>query len=395
VVLDVTERRRADELVVQSQRMEAVAKVAGGVAHEVNNMMTVITGFSGFLQETLDPGDTRLSDVAEIRKAAERAAGITRQLLAYSRQQVLQPRALELGRLMQSRLPMLERLVGPDIRVRWQLHAAVPLVRADPAQLEQVLVNLALNARDAMPSGGELRVEIEPAMLQEQGAEPGRPAVPAGRYARIAVTDTGAGMSPETRARAFEPFFTTKRPGEGTGLGLATVYGIVKQSDGFIWCQSEPGRGTTFEIFLPERVGLPEPAERGGTTPLARGGGETVLVVEDEEAVRRMAARTLSARGYRVLEATDAAQALAQEPEWGPIHLLVTDVVMPGLGGRELAAALMLRRPGLRLLYISGYTDDEITRRGLLDAGAPFLEKPFEAEGLARRVREVLDAPPR
>ena len=232
-------------------------------------------------------------------------------------------------------------------------------------------------------------------VLQAQDAEPGRSAVPPGRYARIAVSDTGVGMSPETRGRAFEPFFTTKRPGEGTGLGLATVYGIVKQSDGFIWCQSEPGRGTTFEIFLPERVGPPEPVERGGSAPLARGGGETVLVVEDEEAVRRMAARTLSARGYRVLEATDAAQALAQEPEWGPIHLLVTDVVMPGLGGRELASALTARRPGLRVLYISGYTDDEITRRGLLDAGAPFLEKPFEAEGLARRVREVLDGPPR
>jgi PAS domain S-box-containing protein len=392
VVLDVTERRRADELVLQSQRMEAVAKVAGGVAHEVNNMMTVISGFSGFLQEALEPGDSRLADVAEIRKAAERAAGITRQLLAYSRQQVLQPRAVELDRLIESRVPMLERLVGPDIRVRWRPHPAVPLVRADPAQLEQVLVNLALNARDAMPRGGELRLDIEPATLESQAAEPGRPAVPAGRYARIAVTDTGIGMSAETRARAFEPFFTTKRPGEGTGLGLATVYGIVKQSDGFIWCHSEPGRGTTFEIFLPERVGLPEPAERSGPAPAAAGGGETVLVVEDEEAVRRMAVRTLAARGYRVLEACDAEQALASEPGWGRIDLLVTDVVMPGAGGRELAAALGARRPGLRLLYISGYTDDEVTRRGLLDSGVPFLEKPFEAEGLARRVREVLDA---
>jgi two-component system cell cycle sensor histidine kinase/response regulator CckA len=395
VVLDVTEQRRADELVVQSQRMEAVAKVAGGVAHEVNNMMTVITGFSGFLQEALGPGDTLLADVAEIRKAAERAAGITRQLLAYSRQQVLQPKAIDLGRLVESRVPMLERLVGPGIRIGWRVDPAVPLVRADPAQLEQVLMNLALNARDAMPGGGELTVEIAPAMLQAEAAEPGRPAVPAGRYARIAVHDTGVGMSAETRARAFEPFFTTKRPGEGTGLGLATVYGIVKQSDGFIWCYSEPGRGTTFEIFLPERVGLPDAAEPQPAASVAPGGGETVLVVEDEEAVRRMAARTLSSRGYRVLEASDAAQALAREPEWGPIDLLVTDVVMPGIGGRELAAALLARRPGLRLLYISGYTDDEVTRRGLLDAGAPFLEKPFEAEGLARRVREVLEAPPR
>jgi PAS domain S-box-containing protein len=395
VVLDVTERRRADELVLQSQRMEAVAKVAGGVAHEVNNMMTVITGFSGFLQEALEPGDPRGADVVEIRKAAERAAGITRQLLAYSRQQVLQPRALELARLIESRISMLERLVGPDIAVRWRVDPAVPLVRADPAQLEQVLVNLALNARDAMATGGELRVEVEPAMLEQQAAEPGRPEVPAGRYARIALTDTGLGMTAETRARAFEPFFTTKQPGEGTGLGLATVYGIVKQSDGFIWCHSEPGRGTTFEIFLPERAGIPEAAMRVAPATVARGRGEAVLVVEDEEAVRRMAARTLAARGYRVLEATDAAQALALEPECGRIDLLVTDVVMPGMGGRELAAALAARRPGLRLLYISGYTDDEVTRRGLLDAGAPFLEKPFEAEGLARRVREVLDAQPR
>jgi CheY-like chemotaxis protein len=361
----------------------------------VNNMMTVITGFSGFLQEALAAGDPRLADVAEIRKAAERAAGITRQLLAYSRQQVLQPRALDLGRLIESRVPMLERLVGPGIRVHWRPYPAVPLVRADPAQLEQVLVNLALNARDAMPGGGELTVELGAATLEEQAAEPGRPAVPAGRYARIAIGDTGVGMTAETRARAFEPFFTTKQPGEGTGLGLATVYGIVKQSDGFIWCHSDLGRGTTFEIFLPERAGLPDSAEPVGAAPAARGGGETVLVVEDEEAVRRMAVRALAARGYRVLEAGDATQALTLEPQWGPIDLLVTDVVMPGLGGRELAAALKSRRPGLRLLYISGYTDDEVTRRGLLDAGAPFLEKPFEAEGLARRVRDVLDAPPR
>ncbi|MFL5514861.1 MAG: ATP-binding protein [Gemmatimonadales bacterium] len=393
VVLDVTERRRADELLMQSQRMEAVAKVAGGVAHEVNNMKTVITGFTGFLHDTLEPGDARIADVTEIRKAADRAAGITRQLLAYSRQQVLQPRALELGLLLKGSLPVLERLVGTDVRVRCRVEAGVPLVRADPAQLEQVLVNLALNARDAMPAGGELTIELAPATLTAQPAEPGRPEVPAGRYARIVVRDSGHGMDAETRVRAFEPFFTTKRPGQGTGLGLATVYGIVKQSDGFIWCYSEPDRGTTFEIFLPERLGLVPTPERQPAKPVAQGRGETVLVVEDEEPVRRMAARTLSARGYRVLEAADAAQALAREPEWGPIHLLVTDVVMPGMGGRELAAVLLARRPGLRLLYISGYTDDEVTRRGLLDAGAPFLEKPFEAEGLARRVREVLEEP--
>jgi PAS domain S-box-containing protein len=395
VVLDVTERRRADELLMQSQRMEAVAKVAGGVAHEVNNMMTVITGFTGFLHDTLEPGDVRIADVAEIRKAADRAAGITRQLLAYSRQQVLQPRALDLGLLLKGCLPVLERLVGTTIRVRSRIDPGVPLVRADPAQLEQVLVNLALNAKDATARGGELAIEIGPAMLTAQGAEPGRPAVPAGRYARIVVRDSGHGMDAETRARAFEPFFTTKRPGEGTGLGLATVYGIVKQSDGFIWCYSEPDRGTSFEIFLPERLGLAPTPERRAAMPAVQGGGETVLVVEDEEPVRRMAARTLSSRGYRVLEAADGVQALAREPEWGPIHLLVTDVVMPGMGGRELAAALLARRPGLRLLYISGYTDDEVTRRGLLDAGAPFLEKPFEPEGLARRVREVLEAPSR
>lgn|GEM_PF-1275790 len=395
VALDLTERRHADELLMQSQRMEAIAKVAGGVAHEVNNMMTVINGFSGFLLESLPPGDARITDVAEIRKAADRAAGVTRQLLAYSRQQVLRPQPLELSRLVQSYAAVIERIVGSGITVRYRLADGVPPVRADPAQLEEVLVNLALNARDAMPDGGELTIETAAVALEGQAVGPGRPAIPPGRYARITVSDTGRGMDAETRARAFEPFFTTKRPGEGTGLGLAMVYGIVKQSGGFVWCYSEPGQGTAFKIYLPEHPGPAEPPEPAPAMEAVPGGNETILLVDDEDAVRRMAARTLTARGYRVVEATSAVEALADEPGWGPIDLVVTDVVMAGMGGRELAVELARRRPGVRLLYISGYTDDEATRRGLLDAGAPFLQKPFEAETLARRVRQVLDSQPR
>jgi signal transduction histidine kinase len=392
MVSEVTERRRAGELLVQAERMEAIARVAGGVAHEVNNMMTVITGFSGFLEGSLPPGDPRADDVAEIHRAADRAAGITRQLLAYSRQQVLQPTRLDLNALVQQSVPMFARLLGPGVQLELDLAPDAPMVRADQAQLEHVLVNLVLNARDAMAGQGTLTVTTEIHVLAEsqRGHEMGV-RMPAGRYARLTVSDTGSGMDAATRARVFEPFFTTKPAGQGSGLGLATVYGIVKQSGGYIWVYSEVGHGTAFKVYLPEFTGtlaeLP-PAE----VLLSPRGAETILIVEDEAAVRRMAARALSAQGYAVLEAENGAEALEVLARGGsPIDLVLTDVVMPLVNGRELGERLSVERPGLRVLFMSGYTDDDIVRRGLLRPGSPFLQKPFMPGDLSRKVREVLD----
>jgi PAS domain S-box-containing protein len=393
IVMDITERRRAEELQLQSQRMEAIAKVAGGVAHEVNNMMTVITGFSGFLADAMEPGDHRLKEVAEIRKAADRAAGITRQLLAYSRQQMLHPRLLDINRVLRELASVLQRLLGPEITLRLVLATDLAAVRADAAQLGQVFVNLALNARDAMEGRGELTIATGTATLDEEFAlRYPNATIPLGRYIRITVSDTGHGMDAETQARIFEPFFTTKRVGEGTGLGLATVYGIIKQSDGFIWVSSEPGQGTTFEIYLPEHTTGPVISAEHPTQTTAPSGAERILLVEDEDAVRRIAARALLARGYTVLEATNGADALALvERDPGAVDLVVTDVVMPLLGGRELGERLAELRPELPLLFISGYTDDEVVRRGLLSPGSPFLQKPFEPDALARKVREILE----
>jgi two-component system, cell cycle sensor histidine kinase and response regulator CckA len=391
MVSEVTERRRAGELLVQAERMEAIARVAGGVAHEVNNMMTVITGFSGFLEGTLPAGDPRADDVAEIRRAADRAAGITRQLLAYSRQQVLQPTRLDLNGLVQQSVPMFTRLVGPGVHLGLDLAPDLPLVRADQTQIEQVLVNLVLNARDAMAGQGTLTVMTEAFVTTESQRAHEGVRMPAGRYARLTVSDTGSGMDAATRARVFEPFFTTKPAGQGSGLGLATVYGIVKQSGGFIWVYSEPGHGTAFKIDLPEFTGTPAelpPAE----LLLSPRGAETILIVEDEAAVRRMAARALAAQGYAILEAENGAEALEVLARNGsPIDLVLTDVVMPLVNGRELGERLSVERPGLRVLFMSGYTDDDIVRRGLLRPGSPFLQKPFMPGDLSRKVRQVLD----
>jgi two-component system cell cycle sensor histidine kinase/response regulator CckA len=392
MVSEVTERRRAGELLVQAERMQAIARVAGGVAHEVNNMMTVITGFSGFLEGSLPGGDPRADDVAEIRRAADRAAGITRQLLAYSRQQVLQPTRLDLNALLQQNVPMFTRLLGPGVHLALDLAPDVPLVRADQMQIEQVLVNLALNARDAMVAQGRLTVTTEAFVTTEsQRAYELGVRMPVGRYARLTVSDTGSGMDAATRQRVFEPFFTTKPAGQGSGLGLATVYGIVKQSGGYIWVYSEVGHGTAFKIYLPEFTGtlaeLP-PAE----VLLSPRGAETILIVEDEAAVRRMAARALAAQGYAILEAENGAEALEVLARGGsPIDLVLTDVVMPLVNGRELGERLSVERPGLRVLFMSGYTDDDIVRRGLLRPGSPFLQKPFMPGDLSRKVREMLD----
>jgi PAS domain S-box-containing protein len=392
MLTDVTERRRAAELLAQAERMEAVARVAGGVAHEVNNMMTVITGFSDMLEGAMPAGDPRIDDLTEIRRAADRAAGITRQLLAYSRQQLLQPTALDLHAMVQETLPMLAGLVGAGVAIDLRPSAQPAQVRVDRNQLEQVLVNLALNARDAMAGQGTLAIAIDKTVV-EAGPRVYAPGVrmTPGRYVRLSVSDTGHGMDAATRAKVFEPFFTTKG-GQGSGLGLATVYGVVKQSGGYIWVYSEVGQGTAFKIYLPEFTG-PLAETPPVAPPVSPRGAERILIVEDEAAVRRMAGRALAAQGYAVLEAENGARALevlAQAE--APVDLVLTDVVMPVLNGRELAERLAAERPRLRVLFMSGYTDDDVVRRGLLDPGAPFLQKPFVAGDLARKVREVLDA---
>jgi signal transduction histidine kinase/CheY-like chemotaxis protein len=393
MVSDVTERRVAAALLVQAERMEAVARVAGGVAHEVNNMMTVITGFSGFLQESLPADDPRAADVAEIRRAADRAAGITRQLLAYSRQQVLQPTPLDLNAVVQQSVPALARLLGPEVEIEVHPAPDLGLVRADRAQLEQVLVNLALNSRDAMAARGRFTVATENVTVRPgQRQYPPGLRMPEGRYVRLTVSDTGHGMDPATRARVFEPFFTTRAASQRSGLGLATVYGIVKQSGGYIWVYSGVGEGTSFKIDLPEFAGL-APELPAVAAPASPRGAETILIVEDEPAVRRMTTRVLRGQGYAILEAENGAEALeVLARATGPVDLVLSDVVMPVLNGGELGERLAAERPELRVLFMSGYTDDDIVRRGLLRPGSPFLQKPFMPEDLSRKVREVLDA---
>ncbi len=390
-VHDITTRRQMELQLRQAQKMEAVGRLAGGIAHDFNNILTAITGYAGLLLEDLAGDDARRADVDEIRRAAERAAALTRQLLAFSRQQVLAPRVLDLNELVTNLDKMLRRLIGEDMELVTVPAPDLGAIRADPGQLEQVLVNLVVNARDAMPEGGRLTIETANVTLDEEYARLHAPAVP-GRYVLLAVSDTGMGMDPETRSHIFEPFYTTKEKGKGTGLGLATVYGIVKQSGGFVWVYSEPGQGATFKIYLP-RVDEPaQPLEPLATATTSLRGTETVLLVEDEVTVRAVAREMLERQGYTVLEATGAEAAMAlAEAHRGPIHLLLTDVVMPGSSGRALADRLTALRPELRVLFMSGYTDEAVVRHGILERGVAYLQKPFAPEGLARRVREVID----
>ena len=389
---DVTERVQLEQQLRQAQKMEAVGRLAGGIAHDFNNILTAITGYSDLLLDDLSASDPRRQDVDEVRKAAERAAGLTRQLLAFSRQQVLQPKVIDVNALVGELEKMLGRLLGEDVSLSTRLDQAVGRVKVDAGQLEQVLMNLAVNARDAMPQGGKLTIETVNIDLDERYAADHYPARP-GPYVMIAVTDTGIGMSEETQAHMFEPFFTTKEKGKGTGLGLATVYGIIKQSGGFIWVYSELGHGSSFKIYLPrvEQAGEQASAAAPASTKAPRG-TETVLLAEDEPPVRAIARQALERQGYTVLEAPTAEKALDIAAQYsGAIHLLLTDVIMPGMNGRELATRLSHVRPGTRVIFMSGYTDDAVMRHGVLEPGSTYVQKPFTPDAIARKVREVLD----
>jgi two-component system, cell cycle sensor histidine kinase and response regulator CckA len=389
---DVTERKRVDEQLRRAERMQAAGRLAGGMAHEVNNMMTGVIGFAEFLLRGLAPDDPRRSEVQEIIRAGSRAADVTRQLLAFTRQQLMHPEVLAINDVVLGLEKMLRHSLGENHELELRLDGGLGEIRADRGQLEQVLINLILNARDALSARGRVTIATAAAELDEvYAARHGDVGIAPGAYVMLSVTDTGCGMEPEVQAKIFEPFFTTKPVGQGTGLGLSTVYGIVKQSGGFIWSYSEPGLGSTFKVYLP--VLLVAPAEPPPSKPVApRGGSETVLVVEDEDVVRSMACRGLREHGYTVLEARNGAEALALvEENPGSIHLVVSDVVMPEVGGRELAARLIGLDPTLPVLYMSGYTGEDVVQRGLMDADAPFQQKPFTPDGLARSVRELLD----
>jgi PAS domain S-box-containing protein len=394
IARDVTELKQLEEQFRQAQKMEAVGRLAGGVAHDFNNLLTVINGFSELVFEHLRPDDPSWEPLVEVRRAAERAATLTRQLLAFSSRQVLQPQVVSLNALLDDLLKLLKRLIGEDVELAFVPDPDLGLARVDPGQFEQAVINLAVNARDAMPRGGRLTIESRNAELDAGHAER-NPELKPGPYVQVAMADTGHGMDEATKARIFEPFFTTKEPGKGTGLGLAMVYGFVKQSGGHIEVDSEAGRGTTFRVYLPRaEAAATSPKSSPGLLKIPKG-TETVLLVEDEEAVRTLARLALQSSGYTVLEARDGQEGVwvaQQHP--GPIHLLVTDLVMPRMSGRQLSNLLAEARPGLRVLLVSGYTDEAVVSHGVGEAGVAFLQKPFSPTTLAQKVREVLDQKP-
>jgi two-component system, cell cycle sensor histidine kinase and response regulator CckA len=388
--IDMTEEKRLEERLRQSQKLEAVGRLAGGVAHDFNNLLTIILGYSDLVLLATREATVR-EHAGEVKKASERAAALTKQLLAFSRRQVLQPSVLDLNAVVADTDKMLRRLIGEDIELLSVGPVDLGRVKADRGQIEQVLVNLVVNARDAMPEGGSLTIETENVHLDEAYAHAHGVSQP-GPYVRLSVTDNGHGMDAATQARIFEPFFTTKKEGKGTGLGLATVYGIVKQSGGYIWVYSEPGRGTTFRIYLPraaEDATVVRPAPPPATTNLR--GTETILVVEDDESLRRMAAEALQLFGFRVLQAPSAEDALTVIEQSNGIDLLLTDIVMPHMSGRELARQLATRRPDLKIIFMSGYAEQAAVRQGLIDPHQAFISKPFTPEALVRKLRSVLD----
>jgi PAS domain S-box-containing protein len=420
VMYDITERKRLEDQLRHSQKMEAVGQLAGGVAHDFNNLLMLIQAHNEHLRERLAVDDPARKDASEIENAVTRAASLTAQLLAFSRKQVLRPKVLDLNAVLANVSEMLHRLIGENIEVKIVPGHSLGRIKTDPSQMEQVILNLAVNSRDAMPEGGRLTIETHNVELDENGSR-SHEGAPAGKYVMLSVTDTGIGMDTETRAHIFEPFFTTKEPGKGTGLGLATVYGVVKHSDGWIWVDSEPGRGTTFKIHLPRveesrveesrveemgvaesrvlksRVEEPETLKQMAVKPApalsaAPKGTETVLVVEDQDGIRDIVRESLRRNGYKVLIAVDGNEALQMASAYeDPIHLLVTDLVMPNIGGRELAQRLIPLRPGMKVLFMSGYS--EYSGSDEEETDATILQKPFSLEALARNVRRVLDEP--
>ena len=392
--IDVTEARRVEAQLRHAQKMEAVGRLAGSVAHDFNNLLSVILGYSSMMLTDLEPTDPLRPDIDLIRAAGEKAAGLTRQLLAFSRQQVLEPRLIDLNELLADAERMLRRLLGEDVELVMLYDASVPRVLVDPGQIDQVVMNLAVNARDAMPNGGKLTIETRTEVLDGAYAAEHFGVSP-GAYVMLAVSDSGVGMDKDTQSRIFEPFFTTKEAGKGTGLGLSTVFGIVRQSGGNIWVYSEPGQGATFKVYLPVAAG--EPVQQGAPVePATLQGTETILLVEDQDEVRRVAQQILSRGGYHVIAAANAGEALiCSERHPGVIHLLLTDLVMPQMSGHELAQRFAPVRPEMKVLYMSGYTDRAILQHGILDSGLAYVQKPLVPERLARRVREVLDSPQR
>lgn len=386
---DLTYTKGLEQQLQQAAKLEAVGTLAGGVAHDFNNLLTIICGYSEILLDQIAPGDATCGLIEQIKNAGERAASLTRQLLAFSRQQVLDLKVLDLNAIVSDTEKMLRRLIGEDISLRVILNPELRKVRADPGQIEQVIMNLAVNARDAMPQGGTLTIETANVALDESYARTHMEVQP-GAYVMLAISDTGCGMDQATKARIFEPFFTTKEKGKGTGLGLATVFGIVKQSGGHIWVYSEVGQGTTFKIYLPRSEGE-VPTGKSFLHQPPPTGSETILVVEDEADVRAITVFALKSFGYTVLEASGGSAAIQHcEQHPGPIHLLLSDVVMPEMGGRQVADAVLALRPAIKVLYLSGYTDDAVVRHGVLHEQVAFLQKPFTPNTLARKIREVL-----